>query len=47
MASILEKVEAADILIIGIPIWLGEKSTLATQAIERLYGSSSMTNDKG
>lgn len=45
--GILEKVKAADILIIGTPIWLGEKSTLATQAIERLYGSSSMTNDKG
>lgn len=45
--GILEKVKAADILIIGTPIWLGEKSALATQAIERLYGSSSMTNDKG
>ncbi len=45
--QILEKVKMADILIIGTPIWLGEKSTLATQAIERLYGSSAMTNDKG
>lgn len=45
--KILEKVKAADILIIGTPIWLGEKSALANQAIERLYGSSSMTNDKG
>lgn len=45
--SILEKVKAADILIIGTPIWLGEKSSLATLAIERLYGSSSVTNDKG
>ena len=45
--QILDKVKAADILIIGTPIWLGEKSTLATQAIERLYGSSAMTNDKG
>ncbi|MDN7247027.1 flavodoxin family protein [Planococcus shenhongbingii] len=45
--SILEKVKAADILIIGTPLWLGEKSSLATLAIERLYGSSSVTNDKG
>lgn len=45
--QILEKVMAADILIIGTPIWLGEKSSLCTQAIERLYGSSSVTNDKG
>lgn len=41
------KVQAADIVIIGTPIWLGEKSSLATQTIERLYGSSSKTNDKG
>lgn len=45
--QILEKVMAADILILGTPIWLGEKSSLCTQAIERLYGSSSVTNDKG
>lgn len=45
--QVLEKVLAADIVIIGTPIWLGEKSSLATQAIERLYGSSSVTNDKG
>jgi multimeric flavodoxin WrbA len=44
---ILNKVKEADILILGTPIWLGEKSSLATQAIERLYGSGSMTNDKG
>ncbi|MDN7240691.1 flavodoxin family protein [Planococcus sp. N028] len=45
--KIFEKVMGADILIIGTPLWLGEKSSLATQAIERLYGSSSVTNDKG
>ncbi|WP_169834568.1 flavodoxin family protein [Paenisporosarcina indica] len=44
---IFEKVMASDIVIIGTPLWLGEKSSLATQAIERLYGSSSKTNDKG
>ena len=44
---IFEKVKSADILIIGTPLWLGEKSSIATLAIERLYGSSSETNDKG
>ncbi|WP_112182561.1 MULTISPECIES: flavodoxin family protein [Paraliobacillus] len=44
---VLEKVKAADIVLIGTPIWLGEKSSLATLAIERLYASSSETNEKG
>lgn len=44
---IFKKVMAADIVIIGTPLWLGEKSSLATQVIERLYGSSSKTNDQG
>ncbi|MGE6370899.1 flavodoxin family protein [Planococcus kocurii] len=45
--TIYKKVQEADIVIIGTPLWLGEKSSLATQTIERLYGSSSKTNDKG
>lgn len=45
--EIFEKVKEADILVIGTPIWLGEKSSIATLAIERLYGASSFTNDKG
>ncbi|MFT9849689.1 flavodoxin family protein [Aneurinibacillus sp. REN35] len=45
--DIFEKVRAADILLIGTPIWLGEKSSVATQVIERLYACSSMTNEKG
>lgn len=45
--SIYEKVKNADILIIGTPLWLGEKSSIATLAIERLYGSSGETNEKG
>lgn len=44
---IFEKVKKTDILIIGTPLWLGEKSSIATLAIERLYGSSGDTNDKG
>ncbi|MDX6588672.1 MAG: hypothetical protein QOI31_3145 [Solirubrobacterales bacterium] len=45
--EILEKVMAADILVIGTPIWLGEKSSICTKVIERLYGHSSVLNDDG
>ncbi|SFC23727.1 Multimeric flavodoxin WrbA [Alkalibacterium subtropicum] len=45
--DIFEDIKAADILIIGTPIWLGEKSSIATKAIERLYGGSSLTNEAG
>ncbi|ALC88554.1 BRAMP protein [Bacillus sp. FJAT-18017] len=44
---IFEKVKQADILVIGSPIWLGEQSSLATLVVERLYGGSSLTNEKG
>ena len=45
--EIYEKVKEADILIVGSPIWLGEKSSVCTQVIERLYASSGDLNDKG
>lgn len=45
--KLFEKVMAADILIVGTPIWLGEKSSEAQKLIERLYAMSSKTNDKG
>ncbi|WP_405377453.1 flavodoxin family protein [Nonlabens sp. Asnod3-A02] len=45
--DIYKKVDAADILIIGTPIWLGEKSSQAQLLIERLYSMSGLTNDKG
>jgi len=45
--EILERVMGADILVIGTPIWLGEKSSVCTQIIERLYGHSSVLNDTG
>ena len=38
---------AADILVLTTPIWLGEKSSVCTQVIERLYGNSSQLNDAG
>ena len=45
--SISEQVMAADILVIGTPIWLGEKSSICTKVIERLYGNSSQLNEAG
>ena len=45
--SIIEKVMAADILVIGTPIWLGDKSSVCTRVIERLYSSSGELNEKG
>jgi multimeric flavodoxin WrbA len=45
--QIQKKVLDADILVIGTPIWLGVKSSVATQVIERLYAYSGDTNEKG
>lgn len=45
--GIWKKVDAADILIIGTPIWLGERSSVASKLIERLYAMSSLQNEKG
>lgn len=45
--EIFEKVKEADILVIGSPIWLGDKSSICTKVIERLYGNSHKLNDKG
>ena len=45
--EIFEKVMAADILILGTPIWLGQKSSVCQRVIERLYGQSGELNDKG
>jgi len=45
--EIQQKVMAANILIIGTPIWLGDKSSIATLVIERLYGNSSQLNKSG
>lgn len=44
---IQERVMAADILVLCTPIWLGEKSSVCTKVIERLYGSSGDLNDRG
>lgn len=45
--EIYEKVRAAHVLVITTPIWLGEKSSVCTKVIERLYSSSGDLNDQG
>jgi multimeric flavodoxin WrbA len=45
--AIYEQVQAADILVLCTPIWLGEKSSICTKIVERLYGNSSQLNDAG
>jgi multimeric flavodoxin WrbA len=45
--ELCRKVMAADILMIGTPIWLGEESSVCRRVIERLYGESGTLNDKG
>lgn len=40
-------VMAADILVLGGPIWLGDNSSIMKRVIERLYGNSDQLNDAG
>ncbi len=45
--ALYERVMAADILVLMTPIWLGEKSSVATRVIERLYALSGEMNEAG
>ena len=45
--ALWQKVQAADILIVGTPIWLGEESSTCRVLIERLYAMSGELNEKG
>jgi multimeric flavodoxin WrbA len=45
--AIHERVMAADILVLLSPIWLGEKSSVCTRVIERLYGNSHLLTRTG
>ncbi|WP_040556089.1 flavodoxin family protein [Psychroflexus gondwanensis] len=45
--QLYKKIIGADILILGTPIWLGERSSIASKVIERLYAMSGYQNDKG
>lgn len=44
---IADKIKQADILLVGTPIWLGEKASVAKMVMERISGSGSETNEKG
>ena len=45
--GLYEKVMASDILVVGTPIWLSEKSSVCIRVIERLYGNSGILNMAG
>ena len=45
--EIYQTVKAADILVIGTPIWLGYKASMCTRVIERLYSNSGELNAAG
>jgi multimeric flavodoxin WrbA len=45
--KIQSQIMSADILVIGSPIWLGVKSSVATMVIERMYAYSGDYNAKG
>jgi multimeric flavodoxin WrbA len=45
--ELYKRVQAADILVVGTPIWLGDKSSTCTLVIERLYANSSELNKAG
>lgn len=45
--AIYRKVQAADILVLAGPIWLGDNSSETKKVIERLYACSSLLNAEG
>lgn len=45
--ELFKKIEAADIVIIAGPIWLGDNSSVTKRIIERLYANSGEFNEKG
>lgn len=45
--DVFDTVMSSNILVIGTPIWLGEKSSVCQRVIERLYGQSGELNDEG
>jgi multimeric flavodoxin WrbA len=45
--ELYEKVQAADILVVCGPIWLGDNSSQTKKLIERLYSNSGELNEKG
>jgi len=45
--QLYEKVKAAEILVLTSSIWLGEKTSVCTRIIERLYSTSDDLNEHG
>ena len=45
--ALAERILAADILVVATPIWLGDKSSVCTRLIERLYSLSGELNEAG
>jgi multimeric flavodoxin WrbA len=45
--KLFENIIKADILILTSSIWLGEKTSICTKVIERLYGNSGLLNKEG
>ena len=45
--QIQAKIDAADIVIIGTSVWLGEKSSVCNRVLERMYGYTHDFNEKG
>lgn len=45
--ELFKKIEAADIVVVCGPIWLGDNSSQTKKLIERLYAMSGELNDKG
>ncbi len=44
---IQQRIYDADIVVIGTPIWLGEKSSVCSRVIERMYGYSGELDERG
>jgi multimeric flavodoxin WrbA len=45
--GLFPKVQAADILVLAGPIWLGDNGSVTRRVVERLYAHSGEFNDKG
>jgi multimeric flavodoxin WrbA len=45
--AVYERVQAADILVLCGPIWLGDNASVTKLVIERLYACSHLLNDAG
>jgi multimeric flavodoxin WrbA len=45
--ALYDRIAAADILVLLSPIWLGQKSSVCSRVIERLYACSHLLNEAG